>query len=142
MKKPTEEACRLLPADAHSAEVLEPGNRAFDRPSAIVSSKRTTVLSDVLEFPAATMWRAHFDSLLSQLCLKSIAVIRLVANHTQWRFGGQHEVEHVLDDLTLMGTGRGGIQRNRQPAFIHQKPLFSRLFQPSHSQRRRRRESC
>ena len=124
MKESTEQLRRSFPADAQSAKVLKPGDGAFDLPSAIITPKRTTILRDVLKLPVAAVWGDHLNPLLGQLFIKSIAVVRFITNHARRRFGGQHEVEQVLNELTLVRTGRGRIDRYRQPACIHQNHYF------------------
>lgn len=48
------------------------------------------------------MRRNHLDALLREFFVKTITVLRLVADHTRRNFLGQHEIEKPLHKLALV----------------------------------------
>jgi hypothetical protein len=79
MKEALEQHGGFLPADAQPSKVLNPGDRAFDGPAALVAPQRTAVLSHVLGLAVSAMRGDQLDALLRQLCGQFVAVVGLVA---------------------------------------------------------------
>ena len=130
MKESAEETCRFLPPDAQSAVVLEPADGAFDDPAALVPSERAAILGLVLRTTVAAMRRDEFDALLREFVCERVTVVGHVADQALGVFVGEHEVEHGLDQLTLMRLSRACGDRHRQAAGIdhhHDFHAFSDL---------------
>ena len=71
----------IFPSDAQPAIVVDPGKEPLDFPSPLVSSQRTTILGDSVLSAASAVGRDHLDADLAKLCVESIAVVSLVADH-------------------------------------------------------------
>ena len=67
MQEPLEHRGGLLPADAEAAVVLQPRDRAFDLPTAYISSQGSAVLSLVLGLTVHAVGGDRFDALHGRL---------------------------------------------------------------------------
>ena len=114
MKEALELRGGLLPADAQSAIILEPRDRALDRPSSTVSPQASAILS--LRLPIRAMRRDQIGALRRQFIIESIAVVRFVADEPIGCETGQHEVKEMLNKLAFMRRSGTGVDRNWKPS--------------------------
>jgi len=73
-----EEQRGLLPADAQSAVVLEPRDRALDGPPSAIATQEAAVLR--LDPAVGAVWRDEIAPRAGELIIQRIAVVGLVAD--------------------------------------------------------------
>ena len=125
MKETLEELGGFFPTDAESAEVEQPADGAFHGPTTLVAAKGATVLGDVFNFSIGSMRGDHFDSFVGQHLIQRVAVVGFVSDDSFRQLLGEHEFEEMLDQPTLMGTGRSGTYGHRKPSGIDQNHDFN-----------------
>ena len=83
-----------------AAEVLQPGKKPFDFPTAAVTSQGATILRFD---PFLPVWGDHFNApILFQLGVKLVAVVSLVADQAPWQFIGKYALQGVLHQSHFM----------------------------------------
>ena len=102
----------MVAANAQAPEVLNPADRAFDRPTPLVASQRTPILRHVLRLAIRAVRCDQLNALFRQILVKLVAVVRLVADDAFRVFLRQHEVEEPLNKLALVRACRAGIEAN------------------------------
>ena len=100
MKEALEQGGRFLPANAQSAEVLNPADGALDLPAPLVPSHRSAILRHVLRLAIRAVWRDHLDAFFRQLIVQFVAVIRLMALRFGRYFGAQLGLLTVSPDFS------------------------------------------
>src|SRR5262249_43554303 len=114
----------FFPADTESAEVLEPGDGAFDGPAFLVSSQWPSVLS----LRAITaVGSDHFHSHLRHLLIKHVAVVSFVANQALGDLSGHHEIKESLNQMALVRGRRRAVRGHRQTFAINHNHDFDAL---------------
>jgi hypothetical protein len=68
----------MFPAHCKAPIVLKPGEQPFNFPATAVAAESTPILRAVL--PIATMWSDHLDTVLSQVFVKAVRIIGVIAD--------------------------------------------------------------
>jgi hypothetical protein len=71
--------CVALVAHDQAAEVLQPGEEAFDLPAAAIAPEWAAILG--FAFPPTAMGRNQLDPIRRKCCVKRVAVVGAVADH-------------------------------------------------------------
>lgn len=111
-------------ADAEPAEVLEPADGAFHRPSASEAAELPSVLRDILRLAVLAVGRDQLDALVVEVLIERIGVVGLVADDARRRIRAEHEVKEPLHQGALVRARAAGSDRDRQAACINQHHDF------------------
>jgi len=114
----------ILPTDDQTAEVMEPGEEAFDFPAAAVAPQGTAVLG----FPPAVvaMRRDHPNPVFApQGAVEPVAVIGRIADHPLWLGSREAPLDRVFDEFRFMRRSAGDAAGDRKTMAVCDRHDFA-----------------
>ena len=103
MKEGEEVFGLVFPASGETTPTFEPGEEAFDLPTAFVSAQRPSVLFAVALPIATPLWSNELNAaLLGKPTAESAAVPRFVGNQSRRQFFHESSVESSLGEHTVV----------------------------------------
>jgi hypothetical protein len=104
--------------DDKSAEVLKPRKEAFDLPSPLVATQRTTILGDRLASPASVRSNHLHRSFFGEASVQWITVIGFVTNETRGKFIQKTRVQCGVNESHFMRASTGCANGERKTASV------------------------
>ncbi len=125
MKETLKQAGRLFPADAQTAEVLQPADRAFHGPASLVAAQDSAILRGLESVGA--MRGDHRDASRRKCGVERVAVVGFVADDALGVVVADHAVEQALDQMAFVRPSRGGVGGDRQALASTRSMIFTPL---------------
>ena len=102
----------VLVASNQATKVVKPSEQAFDFPSSPIPSQRASVLGGV--FAVAPMGSDQFDTLLLQLLIQRIGVVRPIPDQALRLFREEVLRERFFDELRFLRRSTGNANGDRK----------------------------
>ena len=122
----------ILPPDEDAAVPLDPGEEPLHDPPPLVPAQAASVLR-LRPRPVLPVGRDHLDSLLPEIPVQRIAVIRLVTDQILREVVHEDQIEAQLDEPGLVPLGRVRPDGQWKAATVHDRHdlhAFSGLREP------------
>lgn len=107
----------VIPAGQDAAVLIEPGEGAFDLPTAAVASKLPSVLGRRPLAPAP-MWRNHFNTGLCQPLIERITVVGTIPDKSSGSSHGEGFIERSFDKGDFMWASRSRVHGDRKTVSV------------------------
>src|SRR6058998_2939072 len=99
-----------------AAEVLQPGEQAFDLPATTVTAKRAAILG--LHLPAAAIRCDQLDAFFGEVFRERVAVVGLVADEARRSFGEEAGIERGPDERDFIWRTTGHVDGDRKASAV------------------------
>ena len=119
----------VLVASNQATKVVKPSEQAFGFPSSPIPSQRASVLGGV--FAVAPMGSDQFDTLLLQLLIQRIGVVRPIPDQALRLFREEVLRERFFDELRFLRRSTGNANGDRKTMAVGHGHDFGPLATPS-----------